>query len=157
MTPYATCSEAIDAAVAQWGAASVVEALAEPGGDPVESPRAAFALFRTMGRYKRERLAAVYLDAQQQPIGGRLIISVGTLNTTSTHPRDVLKPAILRNAYGFILAHNHPSGSLTVSEDDVRFTRCMREGAALIGIELFDHLIITRHGYASMREQGLGS
>ena len=76
-------------------------------------------------------------------------------HTTRTHPREVLQPAIVHSALAFILVHNHPSGSLDPSRDDVEFTRTMARAGELIGINLYDHLIVSRRGYVSLKERGL--
>ena len=85
----------------------------------------------------------------------RETISVGSLNTTRTHPREILYPAVAHLALGFILAHNHPSGCLEPSPEDIEFTRATRRAGSLMGIELYDHLIIGEGGYISLRERGL--
>jgi DNA repair protein RadC len=82
-------------------------------------------------------------------------ISVGSLNTTRSHPREILYPAVLHLALGFILAHNHPSGCLEPSPEDLEFTRAVQRAADLMGIELYDHLIVGSAGYVSLRERGL--
>ena len=85
----------------------------------------------------------------------RETISIGSLNTTRTHPREILYPALVHLALGFILAHNHPSGCLDPSPEDIEFTRAVQRAADLMGIELYDHLIVAGEGYTSMRERGL--
>ena len=61
----------------------------------------------------------------------------------------------MHHALGFILVHNHPSGNLTPSQDDVSFTRAMRKAAEIMGIDLYDHLVVARTGFVSLREKGL--
>ena len=97
----------------------------------------------------------VYLDTQNRVIGRPVTISVGALNTTRTHPREILYPAIKRSALGLVLAHNHPSGSLEPSRDDLEFTRGVSDACGLLGFTLYDHLIVSRRGYVSLKEQGL--
>ena len=104
--------------------------------------------------YDKWRLVGLYLDAQNCLLA-RETLSIGTLNTTRTHPREVLQPAILHHALGFILVHNHPSGNLTPSRDDVEFTRAMRRAAEIMGIDLYDHLVIGASGFVSLKEKGL--
>jgi DNA repair protein RadC len=88
-------------------------------------------------------------------------ISYGTVNESLAHPRDVLRPALLHAAFGFILVHNHPSGDPSPSEADFRMTRRVRDAAEVIGIKFLDHLIIgapaasRSHPYYSFREAGL--
>jgi DNA repair protein RadC len=127
---------------------------APPADDPqVSSPAGAYSLVRDLKRARKEHLVALYLDAQNRLIL-RETISIGSLNTTRTHPREVLQPAILHSALAFVLVHNHPSGSLEPSRDDVEFTRAMMRAGDLLGINLYDHLIVSRRGYVSLRERG---
>jgi len=102
----------------------------------------------------REILSALCLDAQNQPNCFN-VASIGALNTTRTRPADILKAAILSNALGLVLIHNHPSGELDPSPEDIEFTRAIQRACELIGIELYDHLIVTDDGFTSFRERGL--
>jgi DNA repair protein RadC len=120
----------------------------------LSGPRQAYRLVRQLGRAKKEHLVGLYLDAQNGLLH-RETISIGSLNTTRSHPREILFPAVQHLALGFILAHNHPSGSLDPSSEDVEFTRAVQRAGELIGIELYDHLIVARGGYTSLRERGL--
>jgi DNA repair protein RadC len=120
----------------------------------VSGPREAYGHVRYLARQRKEHLVGLYLDAQNCLIV-RETISIGTLNTTRTHPREILHPAIVNHALGFILAHNHPSGSLTPSQDDADFTKAIRRAAELMGVGLYDHLIIGRSGFVSLKEKGL--
>ncbi len=102
----------------------------------------------------REILSVLCLDAQNQPTCFN-VASIGALNTTRTRPAEILKAAILSNALGLVLIHNHPSGELEPSPEDIEFTRAMQRACELIGIELYDHLIVTDDGFTSFRERGL--
>ena len=83
-------------------------------------------------------------------------VSRGTLDATLVHPREVFKVAFLANAASLILAHNHPSGDLTPSSDDLNLTNTLAEAGNLLGVKVIDHIIIGRDGgYHSFREQGL--
>jgi len=108
----------------------------------------------TLRRARKEHLVALYLDAQNRLLA-KETITIGSLNTTRTHPREILYPAIQHLALGFVLVHNHPSGSLTPSVDDVEFTRSVRRAGEMIGIELYDHLIVSARGFVSLKEKGL--
>jgi DNA repair protein RadC len=120
----------------------------------VSSPAEAYALVRDLRRARKEHLVSLYLDAQNRLIC-RETVSIGSLNTTRTHPREVLQPAIVNSALAFILVHNHPSGSLDPSRDDVEFTRTMARAGDLMGISLYDHIIVSRRGFVSLKERGL--
>jgi DNA repair protein RadC len=119
----------------------------------ITRPREAWKATRELATAKKEHLLGLYLDSQNGLIH-RETISVGSLNTTRTHPREILYPAIAHLALGFILVHNHPSGSLDPSDEDVAFTRGVHRAAETVGIELYDHLIIARGGFTSLRERG---
>jgi len=119
----------------------------------VSSPREVYARVKRLATAKSERLIVLYLDEQNHVID-RKVVSVGGLNTTRTHPREIMRPAIACGALGFILAHNHPSGSLEASQDDVDFTRAIRRAAEIVGIGLYDHVIVSSAGFVSMKEGG---
>jgi DNA repair protein RadC len=120
----------------------------------MSSPRQAYAQVKDLRRARKEHLVALYLDAQNHLIT-RETISIGSLNTTRTHPREILQPAIACSALNFILVHNHPSGSLTPSQDDIDFTRAIQRATEIIGIGLYDHLIVSSNGFVSLKEKGL--
>jgi DNA repair protein RadC len=117
-------------------------------------PREAFRLVRHLSRAKKEHLVGLYLDAQNGLLHQETV-SIGSLNTTRTHPREILFPAIAHLALGFILVHNHPSGNPDPSPEDLQFTRAVSSAGELMGIELYDHLIVAGDGYTSLRERGL--
>ena len=102
----------------------------------------------------REILSVLCLDAQNQPNCFN-VASIGALNTTRTRPAEILKAAILSNALGLVLIHNHPSGELEPSPEDIEFTRAVQRACELVGIDLYDHLIVTDDGFTSFRERGL--
>jgi len=120
----------------------------------VSSPQEAYELVRDLKRARKEHLVALYLDAQNHLIK-RETVSIGSLNTTRTHPREILQPAILHSALAFVLVHNHPSGSLEPSRDDLDFTRSIARAAELMGVGLVDHLIVSPRGYLSLKERGV--
>lgn len=82
-------------------------------------------------------------------------ISVGTLNASIVHPRDVFKIAIKRNANSIILIHNHPSGDTTPSNEDINITNRLIDAGNLIGIKVLDHIIIGDNKYLSFKERNL--
>jgi len=102
---------------------------------------------------EREHFVAVTLDGASRVLNTR-VISIGTLNQSLVHPREVFRPAIQDNAAGIIVAHNHPSGQLNPSTEDRRVTKRLKEVGKLIGIELVDHLILTSRSYYSFNEEG---
>jgi len=120
----------------------------------VSSPKEAHRQVRHLARARKEHLVGLYLDAQNRLVHQETV-SIGSLNTTRTHPREILHPAVLTMALGFILVHNHPSGCLDPSAEDIEFTQTIRRAGELMGIELYDHLIVARGGYTSLRERGV--
>jgi DNA repair protein RadC len=103
---------------------------------------------------KQEYFIAITLDGASHIIEKR-IISIGTLNQSLVHPREVFADAVSDRAAGIIIAHNHPSGQLEASHEDKMVTRRLKEAGKLMGIELLDHLIVTKSGYLSFREEGM--
>ena len=103
---------------------------------------------------QQEHFMMITLDGASKVIEQRVIF-IGTLNQSLVHPREVFRPAILDNAAGVIIAHNHPSGTLESSRADIQITDRLKEVAKLVGIELLDHLIISKNGYYSFSDEGL--
>ncbi len=103
---------------------------------------------------QKEYFITCLLDTQNNLLGFK-VIAVGTLNTSLVHPREVFRPAIAANCASIIVAHNHPSGTLEPSPEDVQVTKRLKESGKLIGIELTDHVIITMYGFYSFREHHL--
>ena len=120
----------------------------------LDRPNQVYRRIRHLGRAKKEHLVGLYLDSQNGLLHEETV-SIGSLNTTRTHPREILYPAVVHLALGFILAHNHPSGCLEPSPEDLEFTQAVQRAGALMGIELYDHLIVGGDGYTSLRERGL--
>lgn len=83
------------------------------------------------------------------------IVSVGTLTASLVHPREVFELATKRHSASIMVAHNHPSGDISPSEEDIRITRRLKDAGKIMGIELLDHIIVTTLAYKSLRECGL--
>ena len=120
----------------------------------IAQPRDAYEFLKDIANYDREVLYSVMLDANNSVIGCEEV-SRGSLNTTGAHPREIYKSAILANSLAILLGHNHPSGNLQPSQDDVDFTRAVSRAGEIIGIRLYDHIIVTDKGYTSLKEKGL--
>ena len=84
------------------------------------------------------------------------LVSLGTLNASLVHPREVFRFSILKAVSSIILSHNHPSGDSEPSEEDLRITKRLVEAGKIIGIEVLDHLVIGRGSHVSLKERGLG-
>ena len=118
------------------------------------SPREVWEQLKDIRESKKEHFVIFFLDTQNQEIK-REVISIGTLNTSLIHPREVFEPAIKHLASHIIIAHNHPSGSLEPSEEDIAVTRRLCEAGRLLGIEILDHVIVTKSSYISLKEKNL--
>lgn len=102
----------------------------------------------------REQLIVCCLDTKNQPTAIN-VVSVGSLNTSIVHPREVFKPAILSNSASIILFHNHPSGDSEPSKEDISITERIKESGIILGIKLIDHIIIGNDSYCSLKERGI--
>jgi len=101
-----------------------------------------------------EEVLALHLDARHNLIGLHRV-SQGTLDSAPVHPREVFKVALLANAASIILAHNHPSGDPTPSDEDVLLTRRLVAAGELLGVGVLDHIVIGQDGaFCSLRESG---
>ena len=121
----------------------------------ITSPADADALFRSLlGAADRECFALLLLDTRNQAVGLN-IVSVGTLNASLVHPREVFKPALLANAAAILVAHNHPSGDPDPSKEDLALTARLKQAGELLGIPLLDHLVIGDGRFVSLKERGL--
>ncbi|MBT9142148.1 MAG: hypothetical protein DDT29_00541 [Dehalococcoidia bacterium] len=121
----------------------------------VSSPGDAAGLVMEEMRHNlREHFRVVLLDSKHKVLGIEEI-SIGSLNTSLVHPREVFRPAIRKACASIILLHNHPSGDPTPSREDLDVTRRLSEAGRLIGIEILDHIIIGDGNFVSFREKGL--
>ncbi len=101
----------------------------------------------------KEHFIVTTLDGNHSVIKTR-VISIGILNRTLVHPREIFRDAILDNAAAIICCHNHPSGGVTPSTEDIQITRRLKDASKIIGIEILDHVIISKRGYYSFLEEG---
>jgi DNA repair protein RadC len=115
----------------------------------------AYHYLSDMGMLNKEQLRGLYLNSRYQLVYEETI-SVGSLTANIVHPREVFQPAIERGAVAIIIAHNHPSGDTEPTTSDLEVTNQLRAGGKLLGIELLDHLIITRDTYKSLLEKREG-
>ena len=118
------------------------------------TPKEIWEELKDLRDHKKEHFVIFYLDSRNQEIK-REIISVGSLNANLVHPREVFEPAVRNLAAQIILAHNHPSGDPEPSEDDLEITKRLVEAGKILGIEVIDHIIITKTGFVSFKEKGL--
>ncbi|MDA8441391.1 MAG: DNA repair protein RadC [Peptococcaceae bacterium] len=115
---------------------------------------AANLVMEDMRYLDREHFRLMALNSKNQVLGV-VPVAVGSLNAAPVHPREVFKEAIRRSAAAIILLHNHPSGDPTPSREDVEVTKRLAEAGHLLGIEVFDHLVIGDKRYVSLKEKGI--
>jgi DNA repair protein RadC len=118
----------------------------------INSPEDAFKVLSFIRNKKREYFVALYLDAENKLIAQK-VISIGSLEASIVHPREVFYPAIKHRASAVIIAHNHPSGNLEPSRGDLEITRKIIRAGEVLGIELLDHVIITKESFFSFKER----
>ena len=126
---------------------------AQQSGRPlIETVEQAVAQIHDIRTHKREHFVALYLNARNELIH-RENISVGTVNASIIHPRDVFAPAIEHNATSVIVAHNHPSGDTTPSPEDREVTVRLKEAGQLLGISLLSHVVVTKDSHSTIPKE----
>ena len=103
---------------------------------------------------KKEHFVIFFLDARNQVIK-REIVSIGSLNANLVHPREVFEPAVRYLAAQVIVAHNHPAGDPSPSQEDLKITKQLADAGMLLGIELKDHIIVSKTTFFSFKEHTL--
>lgn len=132
-------------------------ALSEAGqyGEKIQNPAQAYNLVKEEIAYQnKEHFKLICLNSN-----GRLIniddISLGSLTASIAHPREIFQAAIKHSAAGVVLIHNHPSGNVEPSPDDLKTTQRIKQAGELLGIEVLDHLIVSGNQAFSFRQRGL--
>lgn len=120
----------------------------------VTRPEDILPLVAHLKEKRQEHFICLTLNGAGEILGNR-VITVGLLNHSLVHPREVFADAITDRAASIICVHNHPSGSLEPSSQDIAITNQLRDAGSLVGIQLIDHIIVSKNGYVSMREKGL--
>lgn len=118
----------------------------------IHTPEDAYKYLNDMQKLDKEYFRGLYLDVKNKLLRDE-IITIGTLTTNLLHPREVFKPAIQYSAVGLILAHNHPSGDPTPSEDDIKITQQIIQVGKIMEIDVLDHIIIGEKGFVSLKEK----
>lgn len=128
----------------------------EYGDTQISSPKDCANIFKKfIGDYDREALVVLTLDTKNK-INSITVASLGSVNSSIVHPREIFKTAILSNAASIIISHNHPSGDPTPSKEDISITTRLKECGKILGIEVLDHVIIGEYDkYLSFKEKGL--
>lgn len=146
------------------GAAKIAELLAafelskryliESDQPLINSAEDAVAQLKEIRDKKQEYFICLSLDGANRLIAKRTI-TIGTLNTNLSHPREVFADVITDRAAGIIVAHNHPSGILRPSENDIKITKKLQQAGEILGITLLDHVIVTKNKHFSFAKEGL--
>ena len=119
----------------------------------IDSAEKAAALVPELKDTKQEHLIVLSLDGANRLIQKRLI-SIGTLNASLVHPREVFADPITDRAASIIVMHNHPSGTPDPSDADIQITKRLQDAGKLLGINLLDHIIIAKSGHYSFADEG---
>ncbi|MBK6876786.1 MAG: DNA repair protein RadC [Ignavibacteria bacterium] len=129
------------------------EAMKRRNSDTITSPDKLFEIIKSkITQFSKEHFFVVSLDTRNNLIGVDEI-SVGTLTASLVHPRETFESAIRRHAAKIIISHNHPSGETDPSDDDMKITRRLVDAGKIMGIEVLDHIIVTKTSYLSFKEQ----
>lgn len=120
----------------------------------INSPRDVLPIIADIKDHRKEHFLALFLNGRNQVIR-REDVSVGSLSQTLVHPREVFGPAIGSSAASVVLAHNHPSGEVHPSQNDLELTRRMVQAGEIMGIEVLDHVIISSKAFLSFKEMGM--
>lgn len=126
-------------------------AVEKPEARPqIRGPEDVLGQVRDLVRARKEHFVVILLNARHE-FQSREVVSIGSLNASIVHPREVFLPAILHTAASVVLVHNHPSGDPEPSEEDLSITRRLVEVGTLVGIEVLDHVIVASRGVVSLR------
>jgi DNA repair protein RadC len=121
---------------------------------PIRGPDDVLAQVRDLPRARKEHFVVLLLNARHE-LQCRETVSIGSLNASIVHPREVFLPAIVHSAASVVLVHNHPSGDPEPSEEDLSITRRLVQVGELVGIGVLDHVIVAERGVVSLRARQL--
>lgn len=119
--------------------------------ESIETPEEVFAKSKDLIASKKELFKVFYLNVKSEIIAEE-IVAMGSIDAVSIHPREIFEPALRHNSFCVIIVHNHPSGKSDPSDEDLRLTKRIIAAGKLIGIEVVDHVIVSRGGFCSLRE-----
>src|SRR5262245_29069520 len=125
----------------------------KPDGVKIETPADILPLVRHYADRKQEHFICATINGANEVINIR-VVSIGLVDRSPVHPREVFAEAIADRASGIIVAHNHPAGGLEPSPSDIEITSQLKQAGVVVGIELLDHIIFNRTGYLSFLEEG---
>ncbi len=125
----------------------------KPEGHKIEFPADIFPLIRHYGDRKQEHFLCASVNGANEVMNVR-VVTIGLVNKSQVHPREVFADVIAERASAVIVAHNHPHGALQPSNEDIQVTRRLKEAAKILGLKLLDHIIFNSKGYHSFAEKG---
>jgi DNA repair protein RadC len=125
----------------------------KPEGLKISTPADVVPLIRHFADRKQEHFLSVTINGANEVLNVR-VVSIGLIDRSPVHPREVFADALTDRASGIIVAHNHPAGSLEPSPSDIDATKQIKQAGEIVGIELLDHIIFNRKGYYSFLEEG---
>jgi DNA repair protein RadC len=123
-------------------------------GTRYTAPKQVYETFRFLMKETKEMFLTLHLDGKNRVVCMDLV-SIGSLNQSIVHPREVYKTALLSNAAAILCVHQHPSGDPNPSAEDISITKRLREAGEIVGIRLLDHIIVGADDYVSFVERGL--
>lgn len=124
-----------------------------PEGLRISFPADVLPLIHHYADRKQEHFICISINGANEVISNR-VVSVGLVNRTQVHPREVFADPIIDRASAIIIAHNHPSGGLTPSKEDIEITKQLKSAGETLGIRLLDHIIFNHKGHYSFLENG---
>jgi DNA repair protein RadC len=125
----------------------------KPEGAKIETPADLLPHIRHYADRKQEHFLCATINGANEILNIR-VVSIGLIDRSPVHPREVFADAVANRASGIIVAHNHPSGGLEPSPSDINITAQLKAAGAIVGIDLLDHIIFNRTGYYSFLEEG---
>lgn len=125
----------------------------KPASVKIATPADVLPLIHHYTDRKQEHLLSITINGANEVLNIR-VVSIGLIDRTLVHPREVFADAVADRASGIIIAHNHPAGALEPSPADLETTNQLKKAATIVGIELLDHVIFNKHGYFSFLESG---
>lgn len=125
----------------------------KPEGTKIRQPSDVLPLVQHLNDRKQEHFVCISLNGANEVLQTRTV-TVGLANAAQIHPREVFSDPISDRACSVIVAHNHPSGDVTPSKEDLDVTLRLKEAGMTLGIKLLDHIVFSRRGYYSFQEQG---
>ncbi|MBI2124479.1 DNA repair protein RadC [Candidatus Pacearchaeota archaeon] len=122
-------------------------------GPKIKKPEDVYELVEHLRESDREQFLTICLNTRNDVLSIETT-AIGTMTANLVHPREVFKTAILQNAAGIIIAHNHPSGDPEPSDDDIKITNRLKECSKILEIELLDHVIVGSSSFKSLKGEG---